>query len=184
MARATFRCSKCSRSFGMAAHLARHMTTIHSRGGRKMKKKGRIGRPKGSKNRGSGMARRVSVGSAAGAPADLLRQMQGYHDQLAAESDSLAAKMGNIADAIRALGAPAPVRAGAKRRGRPPGRPASALSPEGCDSVHGPPGRVQGSALSVQWARRYRRRYPDRQSYSGRGREHGWRLCQHASDAD
>ena len=30
MAKGDFTCSKCGRSFGMAAHLARHMSTIHA----------------------------------------------------------------------------------------------------------------------------------------------------------
>lgn len=31
MARKSFKCSKCSRSFSMAAHLGRHMNTIHGK---------------------------------------------------------------------------------------------------------------------------------------------------------
>lgn len=55
MAGNAFSCSKCGRSFGMAAHLARHMSTIHARGGKKKKaakktgfrgRKGKRGRKK------------------------------------------------------------------------------------------------------------------------------------------
>ena len=60
MAMKRFKCPKCDRSFGMAAHLARHTTTIHGMAGKKKatKKKtgkGRVGRPKGS-----GMVRSVA----------------------------------------------------------------------------------------------------------------------------
>lgn len=53
MAAKSFKCTKCSRSFGMAAHLARHMSTIHGAKGKKKaaKRSGkgkRRGRPKGS----------------------------------------------------------------------------------------------------------------------------------------
>ena len=56
MAKKGFKCSKCDRSFSMAAHLARHMSTIHAspkkkaavkrkaKRARKVKKTG--GRPK------------------------------------------------------------------------------------------------------------------------------------------
>ncbi len=54
MPRKTFKCSKCKRKFSMAAHLARHMNTIHgsrkrkAAAKRKMKRRGRrVGRPKG-----------------------------------------------------------------------------------------------------------------------------------------
>ena len=55
MARTTigkFQCSRCDRTFSMAAHLARHMSTIHSRKGKKKaakKKAVRRGRPAGRK---------------------------------------------------------------------------------------------------------------------------------------
>lgn len=56
MATKRFKCPKCDRSFGMAAHLARHTTTIHGMAGAKKKStkkktgkgRGRVGRPKGS----------------------------------------------------------------------------------------------------------------------------------------
>lgn len=34
-----YSCTKCDRAFSMAAHLARHMNTIHSRGAKAAKKK-------------------------------------------------------------------------------------------------------------------------------------------------
>lgn len=57
MPRKKFKCSKCSRSFSMAAHLARHKSTIHAspaaKAKRKAKKRG-VGRPKGSGIKRSG----------------------------------------------------------------------------------------------------------------------------------
>ena len=56
MPRKKFKCSKCDRSFSMAAHLARHVNTIHATGKRKAnqrhgKKMLRLGRPKGISSR-------------------------------------------------------------------------------------------------------------------------------------
>ncbi len=56
MPRKKFRCSRCKRSFSMAAHLARHKNAMHGKkSGRKAAKKktrksngkGKVGRPKG-----------------------------------------------------------------------------------------------------------------------------------------
>ncbi|MCP4589525.1 MAG: C2H2-type zinc finger protein [bacterium] len=57
---AGFRCTRCDRTFSMAAHLARHMSATHGVGGKRTAKgKGkrkpqakaaRRGRPKGSKS--------------------------------------------------------------------------------------------------------------------------------------
>jgi hypothetical protein len=65
-----FKCPKCDRTFGMAAHLGRHLKTIHGEGGpRKAKKKkgsGRgPGRPKGS---GRGPGRPKGSGRGPGRP--------------------------------------------------------------------------------------------------------------------
>lgn len=53
----SFKCPKCSRTFGMAAHLGRHLSTMHgaaSKAGRRKKsagkgirrRRGRVGRPR------------------------------------------------------------------------------------------------------------------------------------------
>ena len=52
MPRKVYKCSKCDRSFKMAAHLARHASSAH--GAKKKSKKRtmkRVGRPKGSTSR-------------------------------------------------------------------------------------------------------------------------------------
>jgi len=45
-----FKCSKCDRAFGMAMHLARHMSTMHGvkskSAMKKMKPRGKVGRPR------------------------------------------------------------------------------------------------------------------------------------------
>ena len=74
----TWKCGKCERVFGMKAHLARHMNTIHAPGGAKTKakRKGkvRLGRPPGKKSSGRPLGR--PVGRPAGIVARLgLREM-------------------------------------------------------------------------------------------------------------
>ena len=44
MPKKKFKCSRCDRSFSMAAHLARHRNTIHGSGRAKAAKKGGRGR--------------------------------------------------------------------------------------------------------------------------------------------
>ena len=58
MALRKFRCPKCSRTFGMKAHLGRHMTTIHAAAGA-AKKMGGVKRGPG-RPKGSGGARKVA----------------------------------------------------------------------------------------------------------------------------
>lgn len=73
MAAKSFKCPKCPRTFGMKAHLARHLTTIHAPGGAKKtaKKKTskkraagkrKVGRPKKRLGRPKGTRRMRSVG--------------------------------------------------------------------------------------------------------------------------
>lgn len=61
----SFRCSKCGRTFSMAAHLARHMSAGHGAGGRgrKKKRRGRVGRPPGSLNKSTIAGRGRKKGS-------------------------------------------------------------------------------------------------------------------------
>lgn len=73
---AQFKCSKCSRTFGMAAHLARHVNALHGgkrksaakKSGRTKKRMGRparrVGRPRTKVNgRGAGRASRLGLSS-------------------------------------------------------------------------------------------------------------------------
>lgn len=60
----TWKCGKCERVFGMKAHLARHMNTIHAPGGAKAKAKEgkvRLGRPPGKKSLGRPVGRPAGI---------------------------------------------------------------------------------------------------------------------------
>ena len=117
MARKTFKCPKCDRSFSMAAHLARHANTIHASGrGRKQKgrpgkkrKAVRLGRPPG---RPAG-SRRLAAKDAA---LRLLDGMRAYHGKLVAQRADLDSQIEGIEAAIGAMGGSAPRAAGVRRR--------------------------------------------------------------------
>lgn len=136
MAKQSFKCPKCDRSFSMAAHLGRHKNTIHGpKGGRKAQakaasrartRKGKRGRPKGS----GGKATRVQRATAPSyrprlqLSGSLLRQMQVYHNELMGERNSLDVQIDGITRAIQAMGATVPVgKARPGRRGGKVGRP-------------------------------------------------------------
>jgi len=106
MPRKKFKCSRCDRSFSMAAHLARHMNTLHNPGGARRRA---VGRPPGR------------VAATTGGAAHLLGGMQQYRDELMSRRDQIDRELSAIGDAMAALGsAPAPARggAGAKRARR------------------------------------------------------------------
>ena len=82
MARKRFKCSKCDRSFSMAAHLARHMNSTHASPQKKAaaKRKKKAKRPKVAKKLGKAKkvkkAKRKTAGRPKGAAARLgLRNM-------------------------------------------------------------------------------------------------------------
>jgi len=84
MPRKKFKCTKCDRSFSMAAHLARHVNAMHTRKGKKTvvkrkhgKGKRKVGRPKGSKSRV-----RASAAASSSAGASILAQLKTYQAQL------------------------------------------------------------------------------------------------------
>ena len=138
MAKGALRCPKCSRTFSMPAHLARHMNTIHSSGKSKVKvkvkakgkakpkPKKRAGRPKLARKKLVRRARPVRVGRPAGRPATtgagrLISEMQAYLRDLSTRRAALDAEMAAITTALEAMGRAVP---GAKARrgpGRPPG---------------------------------------------------------------
>ncbi len=130
MAKATvrrFKCSKCDRTFSMAAHLARHQNTLHAAKGRK-----RTVKKRRAKRAGRKMVRRVGARAkrtrrvAAGGTAPLVRQMHMYRDNLVAEQSRVTEQIDAIDRALAALGTTARVpaakpgprrRAGGVRRG-------------------------------------------------------------------
>ncbi len=126
MAKGKFKCSKCDRSFSMAAHLARHKSTIHAPNGRKKaakkktrkrKAKRKVGRPKGKKKaRRAKVARRATRRPIARGTAGLIRQIQVYHRQLSAEQSDLEAQISAMDRAIEALGGSAKTRPGGQGR--------------------------------------------------------------------
>jgi hypothetical protein len=82
-----FKCSACGRSFGMAAHLGRHMTTIHGAKAAKAKAKSRV---------------------QAGDPARLLNNVRAWRSELAAEQAQLATQLGALDQLLTTLGGTAP----------------------------------------------------------------------------
>lgn len=128
MAKGSFECPKCDRTFSMAAHLARHMNTIHrAKAGRippkkkVAKAKTRAGRTKGTGIRQAGRPKQDAARSRwplVEGSARLLSEIQTYHDELIAQRSSLDAQIDGIASTIETLGAVAParpMRKGAKR---------------------------------------------------------------------
>ncbi|UCE58955.1 MAG: C2H2-type zinc finger protein [Phycisphaerales bacterium] len=123
---AKLKCSKCSRTFSMPAHLARHMNTIHRAGSARGKKrpvakaKGKVGRPKGSG------AKKVAARVAVGGVERLVGEMQTYLADVSAQRAALDAEVAAVTAAMKAIGAAVPrgrmVGAAPKKRGRPAGR--------------------------------------------------------------
>lgn len=130
MPRASYKCSKCNRKFGMPAHLARHMNTIHGRKGASKsnskaasKGKRRVGRPLGSTSKVSrgpvarvGRPRMASTDSGA----RLLSDMASFQNDLLERRTSLDADIDGLARAMEALGA-----SGRRAPGRKPARPST-----------------------------------------------------------
>lgn len=139
MPRAKFRCNRCKRSFKMAAHLARHMNTIHAGKQREAsttaasrKGKRRVGRPKGV---GTVAAARSRLGTFPTFPImgdgtdGIIEAMRDHHGELLAQRTSLDAQIDAFARAIETIGA-APSRA-TRRTGKKRGRPAGPVGRTG-----------------------------------------------------
>jgi hypothetical protein len=108
MARKKFKCTKCDRSFSMAAHLGRHTNTMHGAGGARRRVLGRPPKVRPAATYGVGASH-------------LLSGMRDYHDELVGKRDQIDRELSAIDDAMTALGsAPAPSRAPAGVR-RPRG---------------------------------------------------------------
>lgn len=117
MAKATFKCSKCDRSFSMKAHLARHMNAIHASPTRvkaaARKRLGRVGKKRVGRPRTRGLLVR-SAPTQGGAR--VLSEMQAYHADLTAMRGSLDAQISAIETAMGVMGG---VAVKAAPRGRP-----------------------------------------------------------------
>lgn len=120
MAKSSYKCPKCSRKFSMAAHLARHVNSMHKRGGSaaaKRKSGKRVGRPPGAR---STMAPRRGrpPAIASGGAAGLLNGLRSYHTNLMAQRDSLETEMDALDQAISAMGGVAASAPRAAARGK------------------------------------------------------------------
>jgi uncharacterized C2H2 Zn-finger protein len=110
-----FKCPKCDRTFSMAAHLGRHLNTMHA-----MKKRKKTAKKKHAKRAARKMVRRAARRvrpAAGGAEAPLLRQMQVYRDNLVAEHTRVASRIDALDRALAALGAATRPPAGRPARG-------------------------------------------------------------------
>ncbi len=106
------KCPKCERRFSMAAHLARHLGTIHKRKAKKRVAKKRttarrkVGRPKGAVKKKSGRPKGRSVArrqSMSDGLARLLSGMRNYQSELIERREALEAEMSALSDAMDAL---------------------------------------------------------------------------------
>ena len=100
MARKKFKCPKCDRRFSMAAHLARHVSTIHRRNAKKQAPRRAAKR---APVRRRGQVLRVQTGSSIGA-AGVLASLRTYHEELSAQVTALDSQMNAVAGAMQALG--------------------------------------------------------------------------------
>ena len=105
-----FKCSACGRSFGMAAHLGRHMSTVHAPKGKRVApaaKAKRVKRPSTTLGLGGAEALAAVVGD-----------IQRYRDEVAAQRAALDSQMAGLDQALAVLGAGAPARKAPPRKGR------------------------------------------------------------------
>ena len=102
MPKRLFKCSKCSRKFTMAAHLARHKNAIH--GGRGRRKA--AGRKTGMAHARRAIVRRSptravpSSGAPGGGAVRLLKEMDAYRSELALQRDALDVEINNVDAAL------------------------------------------------------------------------------------
>ena len=129
MIKGEFKCSSCGRTFSMAAHLARHASTMHRRPGRpkgsgkgKGARGGRLGRPPLSVSRSANRGEISDDGSR------VLSEMAAYRDTLLMQRSNIDRRLEGLQSAMSAMGStsfssfstPSSASTG-KRRGRPPG---------------------------------------------------------------
>ncbi len=106
-----FKCLKCKRRFKMAAHLGRHMSTIHAA-------KGKPARKKAAKRAVKRTGRRPAVGVAA----SLVAQLRGCQREFVDSREALSARIAALDDALAALGGGVPKRKPGPARGRRPAK--------------------------------------------------------------
>ena len=130
MPRAKFRCKRCKRSFKMAAHLARHKSTIHAPKKKKVSKAKTTKKGKRSTVRREVVrcvaASRAKIGSIrafstrASASVGIIDAMKSHQSELLAQRTSLDAQIDAFSRAMAAIGAASPTvhgpRTGRRRR--------------------------------------------------------------------
>ncbi|HUU85253.1 MAG TPA: C2H2-type zinc finger protein [Phycisphaerae bacterium] len=111
MAKRGIKCPKCGRAFSMAAHLGRHLSTIHAaQSGRK------TARTKAGGRKTPGPAGRTPAGGTGA----LLRQLQSHQTGLSAQQAALETEIAAVDQAIQAMsgtGAAPPARRSRKGGG-------------------------------------------------------------------
>ncbi len=144
MPKAKFKCKRCKRSFSMAAHLARHMNTIHRSKTRKIsnakttkKAKRSTVRPKVVRTVAASRARIGPIrmfSTAVNGSEGIIDVMQAHHSGLLTQRLSLDAQIDAFARAMETIGAATPknnTRRAGNKRGRlveAVGRPGSLKS--------------------------------------------------------
>ena len=104
MPRKKFKCSKCSRTFSMPAHLARHMNSIHATGAARAARQRKAGR-KGKTGRRPGATAALAGGDVSFTDsANLLSGIQAYHEGLLARRDQIDREVSALGNALSALG--------------------------------------------------------------------------------
>lgn len=94
MPRKKFRCSRCKRTFSMAAHLARHKNAMHASPGRKAARR-KTGKPKAKRRVGRPKKRLSAAG--------LRASMRAYFSDLTRRRAALQSQIAAIETAIGAL---------------------------------------------------------------------------------
>lgn len=126
MTKGDFKCATCGRTFSMAAHLARHTSSMHRRPGRPKgwrKNKNvpgkRLGRPPMT-------SRTAAAGEFGDDGSRVLSEMAAYRDALLLQRSTIDRRLEGLQSAMSAMGTDSPTYTGGsistgKRRGRPPG---------------------------------------------------------------
>ena len=127
MPRAKFKCKRCRRSFIMAAHLARHMNTIHA------SKKRKAAKAKSKKKKAAARATTAPIrASSTGVSGrkEIIAKMKAHQSDLLAQRRSLTGQMDALARAINAIDGATPTR-GTRSSGKKRGRPVKAVGRAG-----------------------------------------------------
>ena len=112
-----FKCLKCKRRFKMAAHLGRHMSTVHAAKAEPARKKAAKRAVKRKVRR-----RKAARWPAVGVAASLIGQLRRCQRELVGSREALSARIAALDDALAALGGGVPTRKPGPARGRRPAK--------------------------------------------------------------